>query len=202
MTQRIKVSSQGNQMAWAKSSRKIQKKTAPENEPSQKIQIHLPTIHFQGRTVGFKEGILTDPSGTPHHHLIFSDFNKHWCHLPVNGFSASCGLKTFQELTSYYTHLLGKKTHLQPIHSPIVWQSSMEMCTFSKPTTCRFNRLIGRPCLAAFKFSYHHGFWWGFWVGCESQNFETSWNINKYHLSEMSSSFLNSRKYKKALAPK
>ena len=59
------------------------------------------------------------------------------------GFSASCGLKTFQDLTSYYTHLLGTKTHLQPIHSPIVWQSSMEICTFSKPTTCRFNRLIG-----------------------------------------------------------
>ena len=28
---------------------------APENGPSQK-EIHIPTIHFQGRTVSFREG--------------------------------------------------------------------------------------------------------------------------------------------------
>ena len=169
-----------------------------------KNQIHLPTIHFQGWTVGFEEGILTDPSGTPHHHLIFSDLNKHWCHLPVNGFSASCGLKTFQDLTSYYTHLLGKKTHL--LAHPLPSLSDSPPWRFVPSPSLPPAASIGWSAdhfLAPFKFSYHHGLWWvlgGVWVGFESQNFETSWNINKYHLSEMSSSFLNSRKYKKGLS--
>ena len=37
---------------------------APENRPSQK-EIHLPTIHFQVRTVSFREGNPT-PSSSPH----------------------------------------------------------------------------------------------------------------------------------------